>query len=105
MNNNQYSSLSEATEDLKKKGYTANFRVNENGKLTNSKGAEFEPSQVRLEEFHRFEGDSNPADSSILYVVKTKSGLKGTVIDSYGADGSEITSTFMNNTDQKEYDD
>ncbi len=103
MSNNQYGSLSEATEDLRKRGYTVNFWVTDNGKLTDSK-TEFEPSQVRLEEFHRFEGVSNPADSSILYVVKTKSGLKGVVVDSYGADGSETTSTFMNNTNQKEYD-
>lgn len=102
MSNNQYSSLSEATQDLIKKGYSVNFRVNDDGKLTDNNEL-IEPSQVTLVEFHRFEGVTNPADSTILYAVKTDSGLKGTVIDSYGADGSEVTSAFMNKVEQKQY--
>jgi len=104
MSVNQYGNLSEASESLRKQGYTVNFRVNENEKLVDDKGHEFEASQVKLEAFHRFEGMTNPADSSILYAVKTKTGLKGTVVDSYGADGSEVTSNFMNKVDQEQFD-
>lgn len=102
--NNQYDTLSEATVDLKKRGYTFNFQINENGKLTDNKNLEFDPSEVILEEFHRFEGMTNPADSTILYAVRTKSGMKGTVVDSYGADGSEITSDFMNKAQPGKFD-
>jgi hypothetical protein len=98
MNNNNYNNLAEATEKLKDKGFSANFRVNDNKLLEDGEKHTFKPSEVELVEFHRFEGMTNPADSSILYAVKTSSGLKGIVVDSYGADGSEITSEFMNQT-------
>lgn len=104
MGNNRYESLAEATENLIKDGYTINFRVNDEGKLIDNKQVEFNPAQVKLNEFHRFEGVSNPADSSILYAVETDSGLKGLVVDSFGADGSEITSDFMNKVKQNQFD-
>ncbi|HKJ78780.1 MAG TPA: hypothetical protein VKA10_04570 [Prolixibacteraceae bacterium] len=103
MSNNRYDSLSEATKELAKKGYTANFKVNNEGKLENSKDSSFSPKDVKLEEFHRFEGMTNPADSTILYVVETSTGLKGLVVDSYGANGSEVTSAFMNKVEQNQF--
>jgi cytolysin (calcineurin-like family phosphatase) len=93
--NNQYSTLSEAIEDLKKKGYTTNFKVNENGLLEENREKTFDASGVKLVEFHRFEGMTDPGDSSIVYAVETSSGLKGTIVDSFGADASETTSEFM----------
>lgn len=102
--NNKYDTLTDATENLLKKGYSYNFQVDETGKLTDNKGLEFEPAEVMLKEIHRFEGMTNPADSSILYAVETRSGEKGIVIDSYGADGSEVTSDFMNNVEQQQHE-
>jgi hypothetical protein len=102
--NNQYSTLAEAIEDLKKKGYTINFRINKNGKLEGSGGNTFSTSDVKLAEFHRFEGMSDPGDSTILYALETSSGLKGTLVDSYGADASELTSEFMKNVERKNQD-
>jgi hypothetical protein len=99
--NNKYDTLSDATEQLLKKGYNINFLVNNAGKLSDNKDLEFEPAEVILKEIHRFEGMTNPADNSILYAVKTRSGEKGIVIDSYGADGSEVTSDFMNKVEQQ----
>lgn len=101
-NSNKYDTLSDATEHLLKKGYTYNFQISETGKLTDNKTLEFDPDEVILKEVHRFEGISNPADSSILYAVQTRSGEKGIVIDSYGADGSEVTSDFMNKVEQQQ---
>lgn len=93
--NNQYSTLAEAIEELKKRGYNANFSVNKNGMLEAAKGQTFHAAEVKLAEFHRFEGMTDPGDSTILYALETQSGLKGTLADSYGADASEITSAFM----------
>jgi hypothetical protein len=102
--NNQYSTLAEAIEELKKGGYTTNFRVNNNGLLEGSEGEEFSASEVKLAEFHRFEGMTDPGDSAILYALETSSGLKGTLADSYGADASELTSKFMKNVERKNQD-
>lgn len=95
MNNNRYSTLAEASTELKKRGFNANLKVNEHEKLVDSEGNKFIPSQVTLVEFHRFEGISNPADSTIIYALEIENGEKGTVIDSFGADASEVTSDFM----------
>ncbi len=95
--NNQYSTLTEAIEDLKIRGYAANFRVNENGLLDAGNGNTFISSEIKLIEFHRFEGMTDPGDSTILYALETSSGLKGTLADSYGADASELISGFMKN--------
>lgn len=104
MKNNRYNNLAEATENLRQKGFTTNFKVNNKNLLEDDKKSTFKSSEVQLLEFHRFEGMSNPADSSILYAVKTDSGKKGVVIDSFGADGSEITSAFMDEAKQNQFE-
>ena len=58
--NNQYNTLAEAFEELKKRGFTANFRINENGLLEAGKQETFKSSELKLTEFHRFEGMTDP---------------------------------------------
>jgi hypothetical protein len=101
--NNRYSTLSEATDNLNKKGYTHQFRISDEGLLVSENGAIFQPAEVELDEFHRFEGISNPSDMSIVYAVSTHSGFRGTVVDAYGANGSELVSAFMNRVKQRQY--
>jgi mannose-6-phosphate isomerase class I len=93
--NNQYDTLIGAIQDLKEKGYTHNFEINEKELLHEIDGEEFAFTEVKLNEYHRFEGMTNPSDSSILYVLETNTGIKGTVVDAYGADGSKVVSDFM----------
>lgn len=102
--NNNYDTLVEATEALFKLGYTRNFIITKDGLLTEGKKKGYMADEVELHEFHRFEGNTNPADMSIVYAVQTTSGERGIVVDSYGVDGSEITSKFMNKVAQKQFD-
>ncbi len=102
--NNSYDTLVEAIEALKKQGYIHNFSVNDKGLLVEGKGKRYVADEVELHEFHRFEGNTNPSDMSIVFAVQTSSGEKGTVVDSYGVNGSEIISKFMNNVAQKQFD-
>ena len=99
--NNQYGTLVEAIQELQKRGFSHNLRVNENGQLEDSNGDKYGSPEVKLVEFHRFEGLSNPSDSSIVYALETSAGVKGAVVDSYGADSSETTSEFMNKVEKK----
>ena len=94
----------EAVNDLAKKGYTHNFNISGDGQLTEGNFLHFYPFEVELHEFHRFEGNTNPSDMSIIYAVQTKTGLRGTVVDSYGVQGSETVSTFMNKVAQKQFE-
>jgi hypothetical protein len=64
----------------------------------------FKPEQVKIINFFRFEGMSDPEDNSILYVIETDNGLKGTLIDAYGAYGdaiSKILSRRLKNISKK----
>ena len=70
--------------EYQKKGYATNFRF-ENEKLiaSGSKNA-YGPKEVFIVAEHRYEGMSNPSDMSILYVLETNSGEKGTFLLGYG---------------------
>lgn len=94
--NNQYSTLVEALNQLAKQGFTHNFRIDDRGLISENSNQVILPKQVMLKEFHRFEGMTNPSDMSIVYAIETSSGLKGTIVDSYGASASEQITKFMN---------
>src|SRR5258705_4206925 len=65
-------------------GYTEDFKVTEEGLTTMRDGRIYSPDEVHVVNFFRFEGASDPADSSILYAIETDDGKKGTLTDAYG---------------------
>jgi hypothetical protein len=86
-------SLAKLIAKLNEDGYTNNFAVKE-GRLTNDTTS-YSPEQVMIENFYRFEGESDPSDTSILYAIKTIDGKKGTLTDAYGVYADEGTSEFI----------
>ncbi|WP_187263461.1 hypothetical protein [Pontibacter beigongshangensis] len=81
---------------LRKDGCTLDFKVTEDGRLaTMDDKKTFTPDQVRIVDFYRFEGESNPDDMSILYVIETTEGIKGTITNSYGPYADERIENFM----------
>lgn len=81
---------------VKKEGYKLDFKVTEEGKLsTMDDKQQFVADQVQIVNFYRFEGESNPDDMSILYVLETSTGLKGTISDAYGPYSDETIENFM----------
>src|SRR5690606_8687521 len=81
---------------LKQDGYKTDFNVNDKGELCSMDGKDsFPVDQVRIVDHYRFEGESNPDDMSILYAVETKSGLKGTISNSYGPYADEKIDNFV----------
>jgi hypothetical protein len=70
--------------DLEGQGFTDLFRV-EKGKLVSTKTQKkYKASDVKIVNFYRFEGNSNPDDMSVMYAIETSDGLKGTLTDAYG---------------------
>lgn len=88
-------SLSSCANKMKSEGYKEDFQVNENGLCTFNNDKVFKPEQVQIVNFYRFEGESDPGDSSILYVIETSDGTKGTLVDGYGAYDDENVSKFI----------
>jgi hypothetical protein len=65
-------------------GYTEDFKASESGLLSLQNEKIYSPEQVHIVNFFRFEGASDPADNSIIYVIETNDGVKGTLVDAYG---------------------
>lgn len=77
-----YDTLSLATNGLYQRGYTLDFNLADNCLICN--GTEYEVEDFEVVEFHRFEGDSNPDDSSALYALEGKNGERGVLVTGYG---------------------
>lgn len=92
----ELSSLVSVLAQVKKEGHKLDFRVTDDGVLCTMDGKQqFTPDQVRIVNFYRFEGESNPDDMAILYVLETTTGAKGTISDSYGLYADETVDAFM----------
>ena len=60
------------------------FIFSSNGFSTNNEKY-YQPEDLVIIKTYRFEGDSNPSDACILYVIEANDGLTGYSIDAYGA--------------------
>jgi len=76
-------------------GFTEDFKASEMGLLSLKGEHRYSPQEVHVVDFFRFEGDSDPADSSILYVIETNDGTKGTLSDAYGPYADPNVTKFM----------
>lgn len=80
----QYSNLVEALNDLKSRGFSTDFNLKPDCLECPSMQLQLHPEEFEIREVYRFEGASNPADNSVLYVIESNQGLKGVLIDAYG---------------------
>ncbi len=67
------------------KGYTEDFRAVAMGLECISTKRVYKPDELEIVDFYRFEGITDPADMSVIYVIRTQDGTKGTLVDAYGA--------------------
>ena len=82
---------------LTKLGYVNQYKATLAGLLSLASGKVFQPHEIRVPRFYRFEGESNPSDGAILYAIETNDGEKGTLVDGYGTTSDQHVSNFMNN--------
>lgn len=87
--------LTERVNKAVQKGYIDNLKVTKQGLYSSNKDKTYRPSEVQIIDFNRFEGQSDPADNSIMYVIETEDGVKGTLIDAYGPYADENVVKFM----------
>lgn len=87
--------ISECIHSAVKAGYTRDFFMNDQGLSYNGAGKVYLPDEVTIKNFYRFEGESDPADSSILYLLRTHDGARGTLLDAYGVYSDEQIAQFI----------
>jgi len=76
-------------------GYTEDFKASERGLLSLQHERIYQPKDVNIVDFFRFEGVSDPADNSILYAIETTDGIKGTLVDAFGPYADVNVQKFM----------
>ena len=99
---NSYSTLTEALQDLTRRGFSDNFTVEEEGLRSTATGNLLHSYDVTSVEYHRFEGESDPADMSVVYALECKDGSRGIVIDAYGTYADPVIGNFLKNVRLKE---
>ena len=72
-------------EKLAKKGLDKEFRWAEEGFHIANSDTYFQPEDLQIIKTYRFEGESSPSESSIIYIIESKDGTIGYTIDAYGA--------------------
>ena len=87
--------LSTVLEKLRLRKADNEFRWTPGG-FTAGKGKTYQPEELSILRTYRFEGESNPSDSSILYVIEANDKLIGYSLDAYGA--------YSNHDDEEGYD-
>lgn len=84
-----YDTLSEAVDDLVKRGYVTDFQIHSDKDclLCADNSMELSPDDFVIDEIYRFEGMTDPSDESIVFAISSlKYQIKGLVINSFGAD-------------------
>lgn len=95
MNHHTYTSLSEATNDLKRRGYKEDFNLKPTCLECPSLNLQLHPETFVVDEFYRFEGMSNPDDNSIVYAISSANGLKGVLVDAYGIYANSLSEDMI----------
>jgi hypothetical protein len=77
-----YDTVSEAINDLKKRGFDVDFNLQENCIVCHND--KFNVEDFEITEVYRFEGNTDPSDEAIVYAIESKNGKKGVLVNGYG---------------------
>lgn len=84
VNSDDMKTLSSVLNKVIADGYSEDFRVIAEGLQSLETEKIYQPDQIQIVNFFRFEGASDPSDSAILYIIETSDGAKGSLTDAYG---------------------
>lgn len=88
-----YAPVAEALEQLKKKGYTLDFNLDENCLVCGNTQLQAEDFVIR--EVYRYEGDTDPADEATVYGIESLKGEKGVLVTGYGTSTDALSKLIL----------
>jgi hypothetical protein len=88
--------LSQVLEKLRIKKQDNEFRFSAN-KFMAPSGKQYDAAELKIIKTYRFEGNSDPSDNAVIYLIEANDGLIGYSIDAFGA--------YSNHDDEEGYDD
>ena len=91
----KYTSLVEAIDDLRDRGFNNDFNLRENGIECTRLQIQLHPEDFEIVEMHRFEGATDPDDSSVIYAIEGKDGINGILVDAYGMYANPVSTALL----------
>src|SRR5689334_3174741 len=93
---NTFETLQDAILQLKRNGYQNDFNLHPEWIECPPLNIKLGPEEFHVDEVHRFEGMTDPDDSTVLYAISSKNGIKGLLVDAYGVYASSLSSEMIN---------
>jgi len=88
-----YGTVTEAINEFRNQGFTLDFNLEEN--CLSCANGKFESEDFEIVAFYRYEGDSDPADSAVVYAIESKGGHKGILVTGYGIYTNAISDRML----------
>ena len=99
-----YSNLIEALGDLKSRGFNNDFNLKPTCLECAALQLRLHPEDFKVKEVYRFEEDSTPDYNTVLYAIESREGVKGVLIDAYGAYAEAISPDLATKLSQTKMD-
>lgn len=75
---------SEVLNQLPKKGYGKELKIEKSGAKFDEGNEIYQPEQLKIVKIYRFEGESDPSDMAVIYLLHSDSGEQGFILNAYG---------------------
>ncbi|MCE5205623.1 MAG: phosphoribosylpyrophosphate synthetase [Porphyromonadaceae bacterium] len=91
-----YTTLSEAINDLAKRGYITNFNIENDCIVCAENMIRLHPDEFQIDEIHRFQEMSDLDNESILYAISSsQNNMKGLLVNAYGIYSETATTELV----------
>ncbi|WP_234733497.1 hypothetical protein [Tellurirhabdus bombi] len=90
-----FETLTEAMETLRERGYIHEFTPKRDYLEESGSGLRIKSDEFHVDEFHRFEGTSDPGDEMTLYAISAPNDMKGVFVSAQGTYANEVTPELM----------
>ena len=102
MDKEQMKTLSSCLNSLLAAGYETQFKAVKEGLKSLTTDKIYGAHEIKIKNFYRFEGESDPSDNAILYAIQTITGERGTLTDAYGAYSDAYVAKFIQDVEEIE---
>ncbi len=94
--------LSQVLNILRNEGYTTDFNLRDNCLICHGNALEVRPEDFVVDRHYRFEGDTDPGDSAIVYAISSPvHGVKGVLVNGYGLYSDPLSNEMVKALDDK----
>lgn len=69
---------------LPEKGYGNELTINRAGANFDGSDTLYTPEQLKIVKVYRFEGESDPSDMAVIYLIHSETEEKGFILNAYG---------------------